>query len=86
MAMLLDAKTCAAAAGSGGIGIVYGKCLSDQIVGKVDFRPGQKIQRYRVNKDFGAILLNDQVFLNLGIVERKIILKAGTSPAGHRQP
>ena len=69
-----------------GVGIVDLESLADQVVGKVDLRAHQEIERHRIDQHRGAVALQHQVVIHAGGVEREIVLEAGTAAAGHRQP
>src|SRR6185369_2144486 len=81
-----DGETGAAPAGRGGIGIVDLEGLADQVVGEIDFRARQEIQRHRIDQHLGAAFFHHNVLVQLRVIQGKIVLKAGTAAAGHRQP
>ena len=60
--------------------------MADQIVGEIDLRAHQEIQRHRIDQHLGPVFFHHQVFIHLGVIQGKIILESGTASARHRQP
>ena len=56
---------------------------SDQIVDKIDLRPGHVIERDRVDEHRGAGALDDHVVLAPGTLGVELVLKPRASAAGH---
>src|SRR3546814_6308811 len=76
----------AAAAGGLGVRVADHELRAAEVLGVVDLRAAEVLQRQRIAQQGDAIALDRQVVLGLGLVEGEAVLEAGTATAGDVHP
>lgn len=74
-------KRCPAAAGTAGVGVLDGEARADQLFGEIDHRVSQERQGDLVDHHLRALWPVDHQIAVGRVVQRDVVLKAGTAAA-----
>src|SRR5580698_11060583 len=74
-----DAEGVAAAAGRGGVRVLHLERGADHFLDIVELAALEKLQRGAVDQHCGTVALDHQVVLVALLLEREVVLEAGTS-------
>src|SRR6476661_10578881 len=81
MRTVLEGEARAAAAGRGGLRIVYLEGRTDQIVDEIDLGAGHVVERDRIDQHRGAAALDHDVIVGSAVLGVELVLETGTASA-----